>query len=59
MIFEFTAFTATNNVKTLRLKVLYLCEHNIELKNLYINITLLPSLCISILKNTIFFVSEK
>jgi hypothetical protein len=48
-----------NNVKTLRLKVLYLCECNIELKKLYINITLLTSLCISILKNTIFFFSEK
>jgi hypothetical protein len=33
-----------NNVKTLRLKVLCLCEHNIKLKRLYINITLLTSL---------------
>jgi hypothetical protein len=33
-----------NNVKTLRLKVLYLCEHNIKLKRLYIIITLLTLL---------------
>jgi hypothetical protein len=48
-----------NNVKTLRLKVLYLCEHNIKLKKLYIDITLLTLPCNSIPKNTIFLFSEK
>jgi hypothetical protein len=48
-----------NNVKTLRLKVLYLCEHNIKLKRLYINITLLTSLYNPIIAEVYIVIIEK